>query len=191
MNLPSLIPKQWPHSFRVMCLSLLGSHSSKKRVMQCSMGTRDARKGASSECVKTLQWNKWQLINWVVCVWKLTLRSTKGTFLPWGCQVHQVNSTLMKTCKWNKLFMGEIDSFWNVNSQVFLLRWELSFLHLRFIGVHPSNHVCTTWLLPTHHAWSFQVCSCRYLIQVGPVRLSWEFRIKSWRSLFGRLDPNT
>lgn len=50
----SLIPKQWPHSFKVMCLSLLGSHSSKKRVMQCSMGTREARRGASSECVKIL-----------------------------------------------------------------------------------------------------------------------------------------
>lgn len=45
--------------------------------------------------------------------------------------------------------MGKIDSIGSVNSQGFLLDWELSSLHAKFIGVHPSNHVCTTWLLCT------------------------------------------
>ena len=80
INLPSLISKQWPHSCRVMCLSLLGSHSSKKRVMQCSMGTRDARKGASSEWVRTLRRDKWQPVNWVIDVWKVDSSNHQGHF---------------------------------------------------------------------------------------------------------------
>lgn len=55
LALPSLIPKQWHHSFRAMSLSRSPSHSWKKRVMQCSMGTREALKGASSECVNNLK----------------------------------------------------------------------------------------------------------------------------------------
>lgn len=55
LGLPSLIPKQWHHSFKAMSLSWSPSHSWKKRVMQCSMGTREALKGASSECVNNLK----------------------------------------------------------------------------------------------------------------------------------------
>lgn len=45
--------------------------------------------------------------------------------------------------------MGKIDSFWGVNLQGFLLHWQLSSLHLKFIGVCPSNHVRINWLLLT------------------------------------------
>lgn len=55
LGLPSLIPKQWHHSFKATSLSWSPSHSWKKRVMQCSMGTREALRGASSECVNNLK----------------------------------------------------------------------------------------------------------------------------------------
>lgn len=44
----SLMPKQPAHSSRAMYLSLSRSQVSKKRVVQCSMGIRGARSGASS-----------------------------------------------------------------------------------------------------------------------------------------------
>lgn len=44
----SLMPKQPAHSSRAMYLSLSRSQVSKKRVVQCSMGMRGARRGASS-----------------------------------------------------------------------------------------------------------------------------------------------
>lgn len=44
----SLMPKQLAHSSRAMYLSLSRSQASKKRVVQCSMGMRGARSGASS-----------------------------------------------------------------------------------------------------------------------------------------------
>ena len=44
----SLMPKQPAHSSRAMYLSLSRSQVSKKRVVQCSMGMRGARSGASS-----------------------------------------------------------------------------------------------------------------------------------------------
>lgn len=46
--LRSLMPKQLAHSSRAMYLSLSRSQASKKRVVQCSMGMRGARRGASS-----------------------------------------------------------------------------------------------------------------------------------------------
>lgn len=52
--LPFLIPKQEVHSLKDTCLSLSASHSWKKREVQCSIGTRGTRRGASSEWVKTL-----------------------------------------------------------------------------------------------------------------------------------------
>lgn len=45
--------------------------------------------------------------------------------------------------------MSKIDSFWGVDLQGFLLHWQLSSLHPKFIGVCPSNHVCIDWLLLT------------------------------------------
>lgn len=50
----SLRPKQAAHSSRAMYLSLSESHCSKKRVVQCSMGMRGARRGASSVWVRYL-----------------------------------------------------------------------------------------------------------------------------------------
>lgn len=47
-HLRSLMPKQPAHSSRAMYLSLSKSQVSKKRVVQCSMGMRGARSGASS-----------------------------------------------------------------------------------------------------------------------------------------------
>lgn len=47
-HLRSLMPKQLAHSSRAMYLSLSRSQASKKRVVQCSMGIRGARSGASS-----------------------------------------------------------------------------------------------------------------------------------------------
>lgn len=47
-HLRSLMPKQLAHSSRAMYLSLSRSQASKKRVVQCSMGMRGARSGASS-----------------------------------------------------------------------------------------------------------------------------------------------
>lgn len=44
----SLMPKQLAHSSSAMYLSLSRSQASKKRVVQCSMGMRGARRGASS-----------------------------------------------------------------------------------------------------------------------------------------------
>lgn len=44
----SLMPKQLAHSSRAMYLSLSRSQASKNRVVQCSMGIRGARSGASS-----------------------------------------------------------------------------------------------------------------------------------------------
>lgn len=42
------MPKQLAHSSRAMYLSWSASHASKKLVVQCSMGMRGARRGASS-----------------------------------------------------------------------------------------------------------------------------------------------
>lgn len=52
--LRSLMPKQLAHSSRAMYLSLSRSQASKKRVVQCSMGIRGARSGASSVCDRYL-----------------------------------------------------------------------------------------------------------------------------------------
>lgn len=46
------------HSSRAMYLSASASHCSKKRVVQCSMGMRGARRGASSVWVRYLEANK-------------------------------------------------------------------------------------------------------------------------------------
>ena len=54
-HLRSLTPKQAAHSSRAMYLSLSASHSSKKRLVQCSMGMRGARRGDSSVWVRYLQ----------------------------------------------------------------------------------------------------------------------------------------
>lgn len=51
------MPKHAAHSSRAMYLSLSASHSSKKRVVQCSMGMRGARRGESSVWVRYLQAN--------------------------------------------------------------------------------------------------------------------------------------
>lgn len=51
---PFFMPKQEVHSFKETCLSLSASHSWKKREVQCSMGTRGTRSGASSEWDKDL-----------------------------------------------------------------------------------------------------------------------------------------
>lgn len=56
--LPFLIPKQEVHSLKDTCLSLSASHSWKKREVQCSIGTRGTRSGASSEWDKNLQ-HRW------------------------------------------------------------------------------------------------------------------------------------
>lgn len=66
----SLMPKQVAHSSRAMYLSPSASHCSKKRVVQCSMGIRGARRGASSVCVRYLQVHKQQRWIWVLVVVK-------------------------------------------------------------------------------------------------------------------------
>lgn len=53
--LPSLMPKQLHHSLKETSLSLSASHLWKKTEVQCSIGTRGTRNGASSEWERNLQ----------------------------------------------------------------------------------------------------------------------------------------
>lgn len=58
----SLRPKQAAHSSRAMYLSSSESHWSKKRVVQCSMGMRGARRGESSVWVRYLVEHKQEAV---------------------------------------------------------------------------------------------------------------------------------
>lgn len=120
----------------------------------------------------------------LACACKLKLRVTKGIFLRRGCRVCQRSSTLTNSCKWNKLF------FWGVNWPDFLLYWELSSLHPKFVGVHPA----IMFVRPGSYTLAIPDCfRCRSFTKLdqsyylGTLGLSMR---KSWRSLCGRLDPN-
>lgn len=145
VNLPSLISKQWPHSFKVMYLSLLGSHSSKKRVMQCSMGTRDARSGASSEWVKTLQQDKSSLLAEQLARGDLSLRIIKNVFLPQGCCTCHINRTQMKICKTNKQFVSEANSFGDIDRQGFSPHWQLPSFQQIGVYRHATSFLPLGW----------------------------------------------
>lgn len=135
MNLPSLIPKQWPHSFKVMCLSLLGSHSSKKRVMQCSMGTREARRGASSECVKILQEDgDSQRIAWLVLE-GLSLDHQGDSLL----QSHCVGQP--KSCRQEQVTVPEAHPFTG-NPPI-----PVSECAARGVLVRAASHFLATWIV--------------------------------------------
>lgn len=91
----SLMPKHEAHSSRAMYLSLSASHSSKKRVVQCSMGMSGARRGESSEWVRYLRaertrtWGQSSCGKTVPVAASSTLKADLVLVISWKTRTHQ------------------------------------------------------------------------------------------------------
>lgn len=99
-NSRSLIPKQLAHSSRAMYLSWSASHCSKKLGVQCSIGMRGARRGASSVRDRKLMEHK------NTCTFKsITFWTASGTItLNWTIKVISTIKHFSEICLlWNEL----------------------------------------------------------------------------------------